>query len=166
MKEKGCHFGWFLSNTCHTQMVNSVIIKPKLVCEFFADGWLLLWCDEVLAIIHFVFVDENQCFEPKILPKWCSDGIHASPIKLPIFLMKVAHIGRLRCNIVIKDNHFRELQLLMSLFSHISINFHPKKTIEYTTTSAVFKWELVQHITVIILKRYWFFHIGNPIIWI
>jgi len=57
--EKGCHFGWFLSNTCPTQMVNSVRVKPKLVCEFFADGWLLLRCEEVLAIIHLVFMDKN-----------------------------------------------------------------------------------------------------------
>jgi len=35
---KQCHFGRFLCNTCLTQMVKSFRIKPKLVCEFFADG--------------------------------------------------------------------------------------------------------------------------------
>ena len=40
---RGCHFQRFLSNTCPTQIVKSVRIKPKLVHEFFTDGWLLLW---------------------------------------------------------------------------------------------------------------------------
>ena len=34
--------------------------------------------EEVLAIIHVVFVDENTIFGLKIL---CNDGDHASPIK-------------------------------------------------------------------------------------
>jgi len=46
-----------------------------------------------------------------------------------------------------KDHRFWELQLVVLWFSHVSIDFHPKKVIEFTTTAAVFKWELVQHIT-------------------
>ena len=102
--------GRLLSNTCPTQMVNSVRIKPKLVCEFFADGWLLLWCEEGLASIYLVFVDKNSLFELKTLPKWCSDGDHASPINHQYFLMT---IRRLKCSIVIKDHRFRELQLVV-----------------------------------------------------
>jgi len=70
--------------TYPTQMVNSVWIKPKLVCELFANGWLLLRCEEVFAIIRLVFVDENPFFGIKILPKWCNNGDHASLIKPPI----------------------------------------------------------------------------------
>ena len=66
---KGCHFGFFLTDTCLTQMVSSVRIKPNLVCDFFLHGRILLWCEEVLAIIHVVFVGENPFFGSKIRPK-------------------------------------------------------------------------------------------------
>jgi len=81
------------------------------------------------------------------------------------FWWRFAHIGRMRCSIEIKDYRFQELQLVVSWFSHISIDFHPKKAIEFTITAAVFKWELVQHITAVskLLWRCRFFYIGDPI---
>jgi len=60
--------------------------SPNLVCDFFVYEWLMLWCEEVLAIIRLVFVDENPYFEPKLVYKWCNETKPTSPIQLPMLL--------------------------------------------------------------------------------
>ena len=54
------------------------------------------------------------------------------------FLMNLCSHRKVRCSIVMKDHRFWELQLVVLWFSHVSIDFHPKKVIEFTTTAAVF----------------------------
>jgi len=47
-------------------------------------------------------------------------------------------------------------------FADISIDFHPIKGIEFTTTVTVFWWGLVQHIKAVIFEDIKFFYIVNP----
>jgi len=87
-----CVFGQFSSYCGPTQMVTNDQSSPNLVCDFFVYKWLLLWCEEVLATIRLVFVDENQYFESKIVYKWCSERKPTLPIKLPMLLDDDLHI--------------------------------------------------------------------------
>jgi len=69
-------------------------------------------------------------------PKSCfSDAATAIILTTNAFWRWYTHRGRLKCSIVIKENHFLELQ---SYFSGISIDFHPQGAIEFTATTAVF----------------------------
>jgi len=60
-----------------------------------------------------------------------NDAVMVKPIK-PIMLLAMVHSQR--CSIVIKDYCFLELQLVISYFSAMLINFHLKEAIEFTTT--------------------------------
>ena len=42
----------------------------------------------------------------------------------------------------------------MSDFADISIDFYPKKAMEFIAAAAVFKWELAQHVTAV-SKLFW-----------
>jgi len=139
---KGCHFGRFLP-----YVVPAIL---TILCM-----WLLLWW--VITTMVWgclgnhpfgLIVDKNLILDPKI---WCGDSNHASPIKLPNTYLLFANIGRLKCSIVIKVIISR-LQLVISWFADISINFYPKELCNtFTTTSAVFKWTAVRIILKILI---------------
>ena len=104
-------------------------------------------------------------WKPLFEPKSCLNDAATAIVLLQSNhqYLRFAHIGRLRCSIVIKDCHFQELQLIMSWSSHILIDFHPRKVIESTATTAVFKWKLVRHITAV-SKLFWRCQFFNPIL--
>ena len=87
-----CNFLQFSCNCGLTQMVSNLQIQPIFVCNFYVDGWLLLWCEEVLAIIHLVSVDGNQFYESKMVYKWHSKRKPTSPFELPMFLCDDLHM--------------------------------------------------------------------------
>ena len=118
-----CVFGQFLYYCGPTQVVTNDQSSPNLVCDFFVYEWLLLWCEEVLATICLVFVDENPYFEPKMVYKWCSERKPTSPIELPMLLDDDLHIDEdwtliLRQRIKATQNcssRFRILQIFWSI---------------------------------------------------
>jgi len=68
-----------MDNLCSESVIwddfRSIVGSPRWIAifkfnnsvrDFFVDGWLLLWCEEVLAS---VFVDGNLVFEPIVQRK-------------------------------------------------------------------------------------------------
>jgi len=79
--------------------------------------------------------DENPFWSPKFC---LNDAATAIILTTNAFCRWYTHRGRLKFSIVIKDYRFLELQLVISYFSGISIDFYPKEAIELTATTAVF----------------------------
>ena len=50
---------------------------------------------------------------------------------------------------MVKDEGYQELQLVISDFANILMDFHRKEAMEFTATAPVFKWEVAQHITAV-----------------
>jgi len=63
------------------------------------------------------------------------------------FLMKVCSYRKVEVQYCDKRSSFPGVTARSGVISHISIDFHAKKVIEFTTTAVVFKRELFQHIT-------------------
>jgi len=65
------------------------------------------------------------------------------------FRLWFAYRRRLNSHFVGKDEGYPELQLVISDFADILIDFYPKGSMEFTATAPVFKWEVTQHITAV-----------------
>ena len=89
-----CDFRWKSPQSELTQMVNIAQIYRNFVCDFFVDGWLLLWCEEVLAIILLGVCGRKFIFGAEITLKWCRDKKPTSPIKLLMLLGDVLLIEK------------------------------------------------------------------------
>ena len=60
-----------------------------------------------------------------------------------------AYVRRFNSRFVAKGEGYPELQLAMSEFEDISIDFYPKEVMEFIDTAPVFTWEVAQHITAV-----------------
>ena len=65
------------------------------------------------------------------------------------FRLWFAYMRKLNSRFMANGEGHQELQLVMSDFADISIDFYPKEVMEFTATAPVFKWEVAQHITAV-----------------
>ena len=59
------------------------------------------------------------------------------------FRWQFAYVQRFNSCFVANDEGYLEMQLVMSDFEYISIDFYPKEETKFTATVPVSKWEVV-----------------------
>jgi len=117
------------------------------VCEFFLNGWLLLWCEEVLAIIYLVFMNENPFLGLKSFLNDAMTVIMLCQTNHQYVLMKVCSHKKVEVQYCDKRSSFLGVTV-RSVVIFIYFNWFPHQEGDrITTTAAVFKWEFIQHIT-------------------
>jgi len=154
---KRWHFGQFLTNIgpgSPRWLISSEFNHTWYAGEFFA----ILWYEELLEIVILLLTDENPFLSPKSCLNNAATAIVLYQSNHQCFLV-MAHSQR-KVEMQYCDKRLSFLGVTAHYFSCISIDFHPKEAIEFIATTAVFWWELVQHIMEIskLFWRCWFLH--------